>query len=1448
MPKHLPTRVSKAPPLPPPGCVLAAAPLQTKTSSRRARSWAALLAVPILGMAGGAAYALDLQVNHEVRYTGNPTANPNDGPVGGTYTYRTSSGVNDPSGSVNNVVLVQDLPDNAIFQSITAPAGVTCSTAAPPAAPVAPTVGVAIGSALLYCTFPTLSAGPAQNVDFNVILPDESTSNVASASLAASGNTDGNSANNNNITRNVTTYERADLAVDITGPADGSTQQQGTVVNYQLQARNTNSQYAYPLKAGEKAVVRFPLPAGTAWQGSPSGTGWSCTESMDNSASPPVSVQTCEYTAPGGGVAKGANLPLLTIPVTVTASTGNTNALVSVAGQTSGGATFIDAYPDNNNDAASIVFAPNTQLDMRLRKSVSPATLDKAGAATQQVEYRLRVDRVSGGMAPTGPFTIADPLPSGVTFTGVTAASTTAGWSCASNISCTFNGTVNGNGSLPDLYFNANVDVAGATVDPGTGTVVIPNTATLSVGNEPVGNLGNNSSTASLTVSNRASLATSKAAAAATTGGTGMGAIADGTNFYWRIGIRNNGQVDVQPGQTITVTDVLDPKLEYVASPGAPAPWSCSANQAWTAGMNPGQTVTCTLDAGTGIAMGATLNLHLPVQAHIPSGNLWTTIANQATVACPTGRNCAPGGFLTNSSSVNLSDKVADLSILKDAAITSGFPHGDIASGSEVVYTLRFKNALPAGANAADFQAAQTVTVTDDVINLLNRNVSAAADPVTGAPRYANDRFVIAEVNASNFPGGTPPMTTTGCAYADQGSGNTTRVTCTFNNVPVSDTEYVITIKARQYVNPQSNGTQSNSITNTANIGSSDTAEYTGPGALPNSDDAQVTLTPLTNLVAGKTAVPAAALAGQPVTYTLNVTNQGPSQATNVTVVDTLPLGMIWVTAPAPGAGGICSLSGGGSFAAGEVVAAATQTMTCTWSGLTDWSGVRSLTYTLRSATTGYPETVTNTAAVSTATPETTLVDNPAAQTVTLNQPQLDVLITMQHTADRLPINQGAASRTEYTIRVQNSGNSTSYATNVVMEDLFPAPGSTAAFTLNGATVTGVRALASTGSPVNPNRFDANNCVFSASGLRCDFPWLAPGESAEITFEMDATAINNNGLPYGTIRHEASVRADGERLPSGDVTANNTVTDRTSAYDAGQIDPADLRVVDLSITKTTPGLAPGASVRVGDTIAYRLTVRNEETATPPNHLVNGSAMVRDVLPEGLELAGPAAGCSYTQATRTLECGPIVNLNQGATQTYNFSVTVTATNAASLRNVATVTSHGDPVGPNNEDDVEVPVENIDVGLAKSVDRARASIGNTLTYTLAVTNNGSTPNSAAVITDTLPAGVTFVASASGCTAAGATVTCNVGALAAGQTRAFTFTATVDSSVAPGTRLLNTASVTTPGDRDPTNNEDDAETEVVVPQAIPTLSEWGLIVLSMLLAAFALRRMPLQPRRRM
>ncbi|MEG0973285.1 MAG: hypothetical protein RSF42_01135, partial [Comamonas sp.] len=1172
-------------------------------------------------MASGSALAateLDLLVNHQIHFYGNEAVNPQDGPVGGKYTFSTESGINGDSGTVSNAVLTQKLPAGAIFLGITAPVGVACTGQPAANQPVS-------ANSAISCTFPTLSANALQRVDFNVFLPQKGLATTAFASLKSADNVDKNPDNDDSIDRSITLYERADLAVEFTGPTNGSSQQQGAVVDYVIQARNANSTYAFPMVGGEKAVVRFALPQGTSWQSDPTSPGnvWSCVKSDDNTSSPPTSVQTCTYTAPVGGVAKGVDLPPLTIPVTVTESSGNTDATVSVAGQTTGGITFIDADPDNNNDKVGITFAPNTQLDMKLVKSVEPKVLDKKGGGTQSVTYTMKASRSGGGMLPSGAISITDTLPAGITYGAATTAAINAGWSCNAAgqvLTCNFAGVVNSDGSLPDLSFTAAVDVAGTTIDAQTGNKVVTNTATLDVENEPDANKGaNNQFSANLTISDKASLKVEKSSAL-------TGAIKDGTSFIWTIKVTNTSDVKVLASNTVTVTDKLDAKLEYVKD-AAEAPWACSADPvAWTAGTQ--QTVTCTLNQE--IDKNAAKTLNLKVKAHIPDDENWATITNKATAICPADRIC-PGlhpvknpYFESGQSTVNLSEKVADLSIAKSAAITpDSSRYGPEASGAEVVYTLNVKNAvptpLPSGVLATDFQAAQTVVVEDVVTNLLNTNVNSAAHPVTGAPRYSNERFVEATYATVNGVTGS-------CEYSTKDLlDSQVKVTCTLNNMPVGDTVYPITIKARQFVNPTGDADQTGKITNIATVKSPDTAEHDDGN---NKGDADVTLTALTNLKATKTATPISALAGQPITYTLGVQNQGPSAARVVKLVDSLPVGMIWVTEPSIVNSSTCSLSGGGVIAVGEKVEDGKNTLTCAWPANQAFDvSTHTINYTLRSANTDYPASVPNSVQVETATQETIPLtdpntDNKASQIVTLDKPQLDVRITMEHTADRLPINSGASSRTEYTIKVINSGASTSYATNVKMLDTFPAAGSTAGFLPKGTAVTSVVSIGKDGKPSGTNRFDLSMCSFTADGLACDFPWLAPGESAEIKFEMDATTINNGDLPYGTIRHEASVSADGEYLPNlptgEDVTDNNKVTDRTSAYDpASGFNPDQLKDVDLSIVKSSTT----AVATLGGQIDYVLTVTNEEIATPPKHLVGGNAIVTDVLPEGLALTG-----------------------------------------------------------------------------------------------------------------------------------------------------------------------------------------------------------------------------------
>lgn len=1364
------------------------------TAAQTARWLVLALAGGLWGSGAYAATNYDLLVNHDAfRFGGLETTEIDavDAPVGGIFVYRTKSKINGGSGTVSNATLTQRLPATAIFQGIDLPGGVSCTGQ--------PSVGQAIGSNVITCTIGTLTTTEV-HVDFKVLIPDDGTEHLAKATITEVGNTDLNPNNSDNIERNITTYKRADLAIAFAAPAANSTHQQGTVVNYQIQVNNTNNEYAFPLNAGEKAVVRFSQPTGTTFQSSPSspGNAWSCVAGTDTSVMPNVPVYDCTYIA-ATAIAKNTTLPLITLPVVVAADSGNTTALASVAGQTTGSVNFVDAYTANNTTSVVIKFTPNDQLDMKLAKTVSPAVVDSQAASPVEVTYTLKATRNSGLLIPQG-ITITDTLPANVSFA---AAVTPTDWVCTGSsgqtVTCTFDNSATKLANLPDLKFKAQVAVGSVALTDGQA--VIKNTAVLAVDNEPVAG-ANNTSSADLTVTNQIALVTSKAAS------VGTGPIADGAEFFYTIEVKNDSSIAVQSGQAITVIDVLDGKLEYK---GTDAPWSCVAVPAIWTDSTP-QTVTCTLSAG--IAAKGTNNLKLKVKANLDVGQ-WAQIANKASVSCPTGRVCpghTDGVIFTNEHKINLSDLQADLSITKAAAITSGFSYGDGVSGSEVVYTLKVKNAVPFGQLPAIFQTAQTVVVTDTVTNLLNSNVSPAAHPVTGTPRYSNHRFIEAAVDGSSLPAG---MSVEACTYS--GSGSVT-VTCTLKNVPVSDQEYTITIKARQYVDPTSSADQTGKITNTASVTSPDTAEF---DAGNNTETAEVTLTALTNLTAQMQALPdTGVLAGQKINYTLSASNQGPSKATEVKVEDTLPLGMVWVTAPEfSSSAGTCTLANGDAIGAGLVVTAANQLMTCAWTGANATfaaTATKSITYALRSANTGYPASVTSNAVARTTTQETIAwdavdTDNTTSKVVTLAQPKLNVLINMGHSKDGLPINNGTTSDTQYTITVTNSGESTSYATNVEMMDVFPAAGSTAIFSTTGA-IDSVALVSGT------NRFSPSDCQFVSapeSGLKCNFAWLAPNESVAIKFTMKAMSIDNGTVPVGTILHEARVSADAEYLDGiTDVSKDNTVKDRTSAYDQTQVNPSEMKLIDLSVKKTVTSPASGDSVQVGGQIAYLLTVKNEETGS--KHLTGGNAVVTDVLPAGLDLVGPVpAGCTYTAATHTLEC-TITSLNAGASTIFAFTAKVNSVAAGqtAIANQATVKSLGDPVAANDQDEVSVPVADLDVGLTKTVNVATANPGQTITYTFTVKNLGTETANGVVVTDTLPAGVGFVASASGCTAAGSTVTCNVGIMAGSSQQVLAFTAQVNASAANGTKLNNCAKVQAVGDKNASNDESCATVTVYVP----------------------------------
>ncbi|HYG82800.1 MAG TPA: FG-GAP-like repeat-containing protein, partial [Pyrinomonadaceae bacterium] len=117
---------------------------------------------------------------------------------------------------------------------------------------------------------------------------------------------------------------------------------------------------------------------------------------------------------------------------------------------------------------------------------------------------------------------------------------------------------------------------------------------------------------------------------------------------------------------------------------------------------------------------------------------------------------------------------------------------------------------------------------------------------------------------------------------------------------------------------------------------------------------------------------------------------------------------------------------------------------------------------------------------------------------------------------------------------------------------------------------------------------------------------------------------------------------------------------------------------------------------------------------------------------------------------------------------------------------------------------------DLSLANADSRDPVMVGNQLTYTLTVTNDGVDDAASVSLTDTLPAGVTFVSAtpSQGSCAGTSTVTCGLGALASGAG------ATVRIVVTPqsvGT-LTNSASVTAATqDQNQSNNSAAQQTRV-------------------------------------
>ncbi|MCP4658216.1 MAG: DUF11 domain-containing protein [bacterium] len=250
-------------------------------------------------------------------------------------------------------------------------------------------------------------------------------------------------------------------------------------------------------------------------------------------------------------------------------------------------------------------------------------------------------------------------------------------------------------------------------------------------------------------------------------------------------------------------------------------------------------------------------------------------------------------------------------------------------------------------------------------------------------------------------------------------------------------------------------------------------------------------------------------------------------------------------------------------------------------------------------------------------------------------------------------------------------------------------------------------------------------------------------------------------------------------------------------------------VADLSLTK---GDSPDP-VDAGATVTYLLSVANAGPST-----ATGLALT-DTLPAGVAFVS-ASGTGWTcgEASGTVTCTR-PSLAVGAAPALTIQVDAPAA-AGTLINSASITAvENDPNPDNNTATAETAVTaQADLALTKIADPDPVVAGAMLSYTLSVANAGSSSASGLTLTDTLPAGVSWV-SASGtgwsCAHADGIVTCTRPSLAVGPAPAVTIEVTAPLV---GDEIVNEATVSAvESDPQSANNTATASTTVDVYPAV-------------------------------
>jgi uncharacterized repeat protein (TIGR01451 family) len=712
------------------------------------------------------------------------------------------------------------------------------------------------------------------------------------------------------------------------------------------------------------------------------------------------------------------------------------------------------------------------------------------------------------------------------------------------------------------------------------------------------------------------------------------------------------------------------------------------------------------------------------------AGNVVCTDVNLAglssssfTLVVKVNTGVANGTTISNTAVV--SSSVIDPIIANNSAtvVTSV---GATAQGQMTVTNTASPNPVAAGGNIT---YTQTVT---------NTGSGTANNPSMTETTPANTTF-----QSISAPPGTscitPPV------------GGTGTITCTAASAPAGSSGTVTLV-----LNVNAGTANGTSISDTV------TATSTNQAFGPSSATATVVVGSATQADVSLSTVgaPNPLLAGNSITYTQTITNNGAAAATGVSFTEATPTNTTFESVLAP-AGWSCTTPAVGG----------TGTINCTDSANLAAGTSANIVVVVNVPPATAAGLITATSSVAATTSDPNLTNN-TTTTQVYAQDKCDLAVTNSGTPS--PVTAG--SNITYTQVVTNNG-----------------PSNCSSGTVTEATPTNTTfvsvAVVTTGG-------GTWTCPNSAP-ISCTNPSVPPGSTGTIT----AIYKVNAGTVAGTIIADT-------------VTVDTPTSDSSSTDDSATVNIAVTSGTQADLKVTNSG-SPNPVI-AGNTITYTQTVTNAGPATA------AVPKIVETLPAGAtatSLTGPA-GWTCTLATRTCTDGS--NLAANATAgPFTFVVTVPSTTASGtvLTQTATVSSTtGDSNSGNNSATVSTLVAtSADISVTNTATPVPVTAGATITYTQVVTNGGPSTATGVTVTETLPANTTALTltGPAGWTCTVGTLTCTDPTLAPGAPATITYTVRVTAGTAAGTAINETVSASS-SVTDPDNTDNSATAADVVATA--------------------------------